>query len=272
MSRDANTAPLIYDIGMYNGDDTAFYLRKGFRVIGVEANPLHVERARAAFQQEIAAGRLIIYSVALAAAEGTATLLVHEHDDWTRVAADRDYRFSEGNFREITVPAKRFAELYARHETPYYVKLDIEGSEILAIHDMFASKRYPPYLSFEANTDLDSLLTLCSAHGYSRFNIVPQMAKCDWQLPDPPLEGSYVQARFTGYMSGPFGREVPGAWLTLDQVRQAFRDWQQAAERGEEDALGEWHDVHAYREPDGHGLGWTAIARRLRHLFRRAAK
>jgi hypothetical protein len=30
---------LIYDVGMNNGDDIAYYLRRGFRVLAIEANP-----------------------------------------------------------------------------------------------------------------------------------------------------------------------------------------------------------------------------------------
>jgi len=30
---------LIYDLGFYNGDDTDLFLRKGFVVVAVEANP-----------------------------------------------------------------------------------------------------------------------------------------------------------------------------------------------------------------------------------------
>ena len=30
---------LIYDIGMHKGEDSEFYLRKGFRVVAFEANP-----------------------------------------------------------------------------------------------------------------------------------------------------------------------------------------------------------------------------------------
>jgi len=30
---------LIFDIGANNGDDTAFYLKKGFRVVAIEADP-----------------------------------------------------------------------------------------------------------------------------------------------------------------------------------------------------------------------------------------
>jgi hypothetical protein len=38
-------ADLIYDVGMNNGDDTAYYLSRGFRVIAIEASPVMVEDA-----------------------------------------------------------------------------------------------------------------------------------------------------------------------------------------------------------------------------------
>jgi len=259
---------LIYDIGMYDGSDTAFYLRKGFHVIAVEANPRHIEKARAKFSAEIASGRLIIYGVALAETNGTAKLLVHEHDDWTRLEIHRDHRFTDGTFREIAVPARQFRDIYAVHEVPYYVKLDIEGSDSLAIRDIFASRRYPEYLSFEANPELDMLLELCAEHGYRRFKVVPQVAKSSWQLPEPPREGNYVPVRFTGHMSGPFGREIPGEWLTIAQVRQAFQKWREAAVRGDEEARDEWHDIHAWRAPEGGRFDWIAAFSKLDRLLR----
>jgi hypothetical protein len=51
---------LIYDIGMHNGNDTAYYLFRGFRVVGVEANPLLVEQVRERFAAEIASNRLTV--------------------------------------------------------------------------------------------------------------------------------------------------------------------------------------------------------------------
>ena len=37
---------LIYDVGMNKGEETDFYLKKGFRVIGFEANPNLTESCR----------------------------------------------------------------------------------------------------------------------------------------------------------------------------------------------------------------------------------
>ena len=37
---------LIYDVGMHNGSDTAYYLHKGFRVLAIEANPVLAKQGR----------------------------------------------------------------------------------------------------------------------------------------------------------------------------------------------------------------------------------
>src|SRR5690348_14857053 len=44
------TDGLIYDVGLCDGDDTAFYLAKGFRVVAVEANPALVAAAKQRFE------------------------------------------------------------------------------------------------------------------------------------------------------------------------------------------------------------------------------
>jgi len=43
---------LIYDIGMYDGSDTRYYLNEGFRVLAIEENPVLVKRARELIFQE----------------------------------------------------------------------------------------------------------------------------------------------------------------------------------------------------------------------------
>ena len=51
---------LIYDIGAHKGDDAAFYLAKGFRVISVEAHPTHASVIRRRFSSEIEDGRPVL--------------------------------------------------------------------------------------------------------------------------------------------------------------------------------------------------------------------
>lgn len=45
---------LIYDVGFNRGEDTAYYLRKGYRVVAFEANPDLVQEGAARFERELA--------------------------------------------------------------------------------------------------------------------------------------------------------------------------------------------------------------------------
>ena len=49
---------LIYDIGMHKGEDTDFYLRKGFSVVAIEANPDLCKECTQKFRRARDSGRL----------------------------------------------------------------------------------------------------------------------------------------------------------------------------------------------------------------------
>src|SRR5579863_9088502 len=49
---------LVVDLGMNDGSDTLFYLKKGFNVVAVEANPTLVKRASRRFARFVAANTL----------------------------------------------------------------------------------------------------------------------------------------------------------------------------------------------------------------------
>ena len=61
---------LIYDVGMNNGDDTAYYLRRGFRVVAIEANTRLAKCAAERFRTRISSGQLRILNIGIAAEEG----------------------------------------------------------------------------------------------------------------------------------------------------------------------------------------------------------
>lgn len=49
---------LIYDVGLHDGQDSAYYLSKGYRVVAIEASPDFAQHAEQQFRAEIAAQRL----------------------------------------------------------------------------------------------------------------------------------------------------------------------------------------------------------------------
>jgi hypothetical protein len=57
---------LIFDIGLHRGEDTDFYLKKGFRVAAFEADPDLVAHCKARFRDAISEGPLQIVEGAIA--------------------------------------------------------------------------------------------------------------------------------------------------------------------------------------------------------------
>jgi hypothetical protein len=56
---------LVYDVGMHEGEDTAYYLKKGFHVVAFEANPELIARNKRRFAPEMVSGRLVIVEGAI---------------------------------------------------------------------------------------------------------------------------------------------------------------------------------------------------------------
>src|SRR5258707_616320 len=71
----------VFDVGMNNGDDTAYYLSMGCRVVAVEPNPILAQRARDRFPTEIARGQLVFEQVGIGAKAGKIPFWVNEERD-----------------------------------------------------------------------------------------------------------------------------------------------------------------------------------------------
>ena len=103
---------LIYDVGMHNGDDTAYYLWRGFRVVAIEPNPELVATAANRFRREIEAGYLKILNVGIAAEEGELPFWVCQTDlhlgSFDRRNASLDSFYAD---HEIRVPCRKFRSI-----------------------------------------------------------------------------------------------------------------------------------------------------------------
>ena len=218
---------LIIDVGMHDGTDTSYYLAKGFRVVAVEANPALVAAARERFSQELQQGRLHVIDAAIAAGAGTTSMAIaDEMTIWSSLDPAFVNRNRGVEYRYVTVPTIPFAAVLAEHGVPYFLKVDIEGMDMLPIRALHESPERPRYISVESNVTsseatfdrvFDELAELWSL-GYRAFKYVNQRLLPRLRLPVPPREGRYVDARFAGHSSGPFGRESPGRWLTVQQA------------------------------------------------------
>lgn len=221
---------LIIDVGMHIGRDTEFYLKKGFDVIAIEANPTLVEHARSHFSDYLANGRLIIYDVAIAGYTGEIDFYINDnHDDWGTISkefAQRNERFNTTNSL-IKVPCTTFQNILSNHEIPHYLKIDIEGADTLCLEALTNFEDKPKYISIEAGLTsseetLNELSMLWNL-GYKRFKIVNQALHSCVKCPNPPLEGVFIDYHFNGTCSGLFGKETPGEWMSIKETHKKYR-------------------------------------------------
>ncbi|HEX4872920.1 MAG TPA: FkbM family methyltransferase [Nevskiaceae bacterium] len=234
----------VFDVGANNGDDSAFYLAKGFPVLAVEADPRLAEALRQRFAAELASGQFRLEACGLAAGEGAMPFYLNlDWSEWSSFV--RQGKATQGRHEVLTVPTLGLARLVERHGCPYYLKLDIEGFEKPVLSGLSGLARQPPYLSWELCADWRDCLATLQAAGYTGFQLVRQG---EGHLPAPPQparEGRYAPARFSNQMSGCFGRELTGAWQDAGTIMAAIEA--ELAARAVRKARGEkpgWHDVH----------------------------
>jgi FkbM family methyltransferase len=209
---------LIYDVGMHEGEDTRYYIDRGFKVVGVEANPQLVANLRQKFAQHIADGRLRIVDRAIAPTNGKVELAINRV--WSGLSSI-DPAFIERNAAlgygsdYIEVEAVSFREIIEDFGMPYYLKIDIEGMDLLCVKALHYFPDRPKYLSLETAAtsggvadydrgfaELAELWTL----GYRSFKYIDQ-----------------VWFHSQGLGSGPFGEETSGLWLSIKQAHRRMR-------------------------------------------------
>lgn len=86
---------LIYDVGLHHGQDTDFYLKKGFDVVAVEANPENAAVCRKKFAAAIAAGQLTLVEDAIVENSSLKQVRFYrnrDHSLWGSTSEDWVYR------------------------------------------------------------------------------------------------------------------------------------------------------------------------------------
>jgi FkbM family methyltransferase len=230
---------LIIDVGMSEGNDTAFYLAKGFDVVGVEADPTLQPQLAQRFAAEIAAGRLHLLHRAAAARSGERLTFHHDPIEQGHSSAARGGHAGSRRYEVTTIA---WPDLRAIAGVPYYMKLDIEGGEPAFLASMQGDAELPHFLSAEvANT---APIRQMHALGYRHFRLINQEMFGRITLPDPPREGRYVPRPPLHHWSGPFGRELPGSrWFDLDAIIEIYDTLHRLWEL--ETLVTGWLDCHA---------------------------
>ncbi len=181
---------LVFDIGAHVGDRIASFRRLGTRVVAVEPQPALVNVLKVLYGRS---ADVVIEATAVGREPGTAELMINR-DNPTVSTASRDFvSAARGALgwdtqrwtTSIKVPVTTLDALIARHGTPAFIKIDVEGFEAEALAGLTQPVQS---LSFEFTTiQRDVALACierCMALGLARFNAAlgesQTFAYADW--------------------------------------------------------------------------------------------
>lgn len=227
---------LVYDVGMNRGEDAEFYLKKGYRVVGFEADPLLVDQCRNRFAAALASGQLNIVEGVICAeqpASGSIAFYRSTNDQWGTVCSDWAERNQQlgSSSSVIHLQAIDFAGCLAQFGVPHYMKVDVEGADLICAKALLQFAERPDYLSIESTkTDFSGLLgefELFCELGYSRFAVVQQQTIDGRSYKGQSLNGASVRHVFPRGASGPFGAEIGEPYLSqadaISEYERVFR-------------------------------------------------
>ncbi len=227
---------LIYDVGMHKGEDTDYYLKKGFNVIGYEADPIWAAHCRSRFSEEIKNGKLIVVEGAIVeiplGESKERTIKFYKNKEisvWGTVDGAWAYRNELlGTTNEIIeVPIVNFAECLEKYGIPHYLKIDIEGMDAACLRALIRFEQKPDYVSIESEKisyiHLVEEMNLLAQLGYTQFKAVQQQGISQQIEPKTSKEKQYVGYQFQEGSSGLFGEDLPCDWKAYKQILHEYK-------------------------------------------------
>ena len=234
---------LIFDLGLHKGGDADFYLAKGFRVIGLEANPSLCASVRNKYENAIRERRLVVVERALAeTSAGVVSFFINEsHDDWGSLN-DRPANKASAKRPKSAWSRSRSMGSSKSTERPTTSNAISRAATPFSPPSLLKLRRsHPSSLEATSANDLAMLLSC----GYDRFQLVNQWMHPFTRAPNPAREGVFVDSRFDSYCSGLFGLDLNREkWTDFATMMRMFFDWYDLHNRDAGLAPG-WLDVHA---------------------------
>lgn len=218
---------LVYDIGMHRGEDTAYYLKRGLRVVGIEADPDHAAYCRAQFTDTLAQGQLVIVEGAIADTNEPQIKFYKnlENSVWGTV----DTAWVARNERRRThhqvfmVRVLDLRECFQTYGAPDFLKIDIEGADTAVLRALQRCDARPAYLSLESDmvsfVRLEGEIRLLCELGYNAFRAVQQ----GYREPRTVKLSNGTAHTFHYGDSGPLPDAGAGRWENTEQILQTYR-------------------------------------------------
>lgn len=229
----------IFDLGFHNGNDTAYYLYKGYDVVAVEANAILYEKGKERFSKEILDGKLILLNQAFNDCDGLNVEFYVNTSRSDLSTCDKD-KIQYWGVTPITtlVETTNYCRLVETYGIPYYIKCDIEGLDYLLIKQISQFSKtadIPEFLSFELSRfDYFKIFSYLYVSGYNKFQLVNQSVLTK--------DSTYS---FTEYSSGRFGKFLPNEWLDYDECLTRYMKYKELKGIDNKNLALGWIDIHA---------------------------
>ncbi|MDR0792474.1 MAG: FkbM family methyltransferase [Chitinophagaceae bacterium] len=250
---------LIYDIGMHTGEDTKYYLKQGYNVIAVDANPDLVKEAEKKFSKYISSGQLTILNIGIADTDKVLPFYKNlRKSQWS--SFDKDIGTRAGTpYEVIEIKCSLMENVFKQYGVPYYMKVDIEGNDFLCLLGISDNAK-PKYISCEA-CKLE-WLDIMANKGYSKFKMISQLdnytpinLKKERKSYYPPYKiiengiklrvQKVIPFKHLYGSSGPFGEQTKGNWKSYEEIKRAFLEFNSDNESGKPLNNVSWFDFHA---------------------------
>jgi FkbM family methyltransferase len=229
---------LVFDIGMHAGVDTEYYLDLGYRVVGIEANPILAEVCKSKFQEAIAGERLFIENIGIHNEVGSLVFYVNKCDEWSSFNQCLGTR--GGDYGTIKVNCLTLSYFVEKYGMPFFMKIDVEGVDEFVVRDLSKMNSRPAYISVE-DAGIQCLIALYES-GVRKFKFTNQP---DAQKLQRPMVRSGPRL-FGVSSSGPFGSDLPGEWM---DTHSAFKYYVDNVRQPGHPPINGWWDIHGRYDP-----------------------
>lgn len=235
-----NDNKIIYDVGMHKGEDSDYYLKKGFKVIGFEADPDLAEFCRQKFSNEITSQQLTIVEGAIIdLKEGDGSVSSKSKIKFFKNKAasvwgtvDRDWANRNKKLgteiEAIEVSVVDFPACLEQYGIPYYLKIDIEGMDTVCLKSLLKFTKRPDFISIESDKSsfekLNEEFDLFKQLGYNDFQIINQAKISSQKEPNNTKEGKYLKYGFERGATGLFGKDLNQQdWKTSTEAIKTYK-------------------------------------------------
>lgn len=176
---------LIFDVGMNNGEDTAYYLRRGFRVVGIDADPKMIELVKAVSSNEITNNQLTLLNLAVSDKENEdVDFYLSEDPQYNSLIKSMTNSGGTHFTGTIKVKTRTLGSLFNEYGVPYYCKIDIQGYDAVLLETLLHAEQLPKFISVESEGCIEhasdaeeqspETLERLNELGYEKFKLVDQ--------------------------------------------------------------------------------------------------